>query len=48
MPVRYISPMVFAGSILAAMCAAAWLPPQAERVANGEEGGRLRVLLSAL
>jgi hypothetical protein len=40
--------MMFAGSILAAMCAAAWLPPQAERVADGEEDVRLRVLSSAL
>ena len=39
---------LFAGSILAAMCAAAWLPPQAERVADGEDYGRLRVLPSAL
>jgi len=36
----------FAGSILG--CAAAWLPHQAERVAVGEEDGRLRVLPSSI
>jgi len=40
--------MMFTGSILTAMGAAAWLPPQAERVAIGEEDVRLHVLSSAL
>ena len=39
-------PETLAGSILS--CAAAWLPYQAERVAVGEEYGRLRVLPSAI